>query len=101
MTSGDSVMLSFGGRVSCDDSTALIAFTKAFEMLGSWSSCRKIPMETMARLEPSLANSFVSYFFLTRYASIRGRRSCFQTCGAPGNTVVFCRPDMTTLCWPD
>jgi hypothetical protein len=35
MTSGDSVMLSFGGGVSCDDSATLEAFAKAFEMLGS------------------------------------------------------------------
>jgi hypothetical protein len=35
MTSGDLVMLSFGGRVSWDDSVALIVFAKAFEMLGS------------------------------------------------------------------
>jgi hypothetical protein len=35
MTSGDSVMLSFGGGVSWDDSAALEAFAKAFEMLGS------------------------------------------------------------------
>jgi hypothetical protein len=63
MTSGDSVILSFGGGVSWDDSNALIAFAKSFEMLGSWSFCRKIPMGTMARLEPSLANSSATSFF--------------------------------------
>jgi hypothetical protein len=35
MTSGDSVMPSFGGRVSWDDSATLLALAKAFEMLGS------------------------------------------------------------------
>jgi hypothetical protein len=35
MTLGDSVKLSFGGGVSWDDSTTLVAFAKAFEMLGS------------------------------------------------------------------
>jgi hypothetical protein len=43
MTLGDSVMLSFDGGVSWDDSAALVAFTKAFEILGSWSSRRKTP----------------------------------------------------------
>jgi hypothetical protein len=43
MTSGDSVVLFLGGGVSWDDSTALVAFTKAFEMLGSWSSYKKDP----------------------------------------------------------
>jgi hypothetical protein len=55
MTSGDSVMLSFGGRVSWDDLAALVAFAKNFEMLGSWSSCEKTPVGTVAQLEPSLA----------------------------------------------
>jgi hypothetical protein len=63
MTSGDSVMLSFGGGVFWDDSAALVAFAKAFKMLGSWSSYRKTPMGTMTRLEPSLANSSVTSFF--------------------------------------
>jgi hypothetical protein len=63
MTSGDSVMLSFGGRVSLDGSAALIAFAKAFEMLGSWSSGRKTPVGTVAWLEPSLANSSATSFF--------------------------------------
>jgi hypothetical protein len=35
MTLGDMVMLSFGGGVSWNDSAALEAFAKAFEMLGS------------------------------------------------------------------
>jgi hypothetical protein len=34
MTSGDSVILSLSGGVSWDDSTALVAFAKTFEMLG-------------------------------------------------------------------
>jgi hypothetical protein len=58
MTSGDSVLLSFGG-VSWDNSAALEAFAKAFKMLGSWSSYRKNPVGTIAQLEPSWANSFV------------------------------------------
>jgi hypothetical protein len=45
MTLGDSVMLSLGGGVSWDNSATLVAFTKAFEMLGSWSSYRKTPVE--------------------------------------------------------
>jgi hypothetical protein len=57
MTSGDSIMLSLGGGVSWDDLATLVAFAKAFEMLGSWSSYRKTPMGTIAQLEPSLANS--------------------------------------------
>jgi hypothetical protein len=63
MTSGDLVMLSLGGGVSWDDSTTLIAFAKALEILGSWSSYRKTPVGTIARLEPSLANSFTTSFF--------------------------------------
>jgi hypothetical protein len=56
MTSCDSAMLPLSGGVSWDDSTGLVAIARAFEMLGSWSSYRKTPMETMARLELSLAN---------------------------------------------
>jgi hypothetical protein len=47
MTSGDSVMLSFGGGDSWDKSAALVAFAKAFEMLGSWSSYRNTHVGTM------------------------------------------------------
>jgi hypothetical protein len=63
ITSGDSDMLSIGGRVSWDDSAALLVFASAFELLGSWSSCKKTPTGTIARLEPGLANSFVISFF--------------------------------------
>jgi hypothetical protein len=63
MTSGVSVILWHGGGVFWDDSATLVALAKAFEMLGSWSSYRKIPVGTMARLEPSLANSSVTSFF--------------------------------------
>jgi hypothetical protein len=63
MTSGDSVMVSFGGRVSWDDLATLMAFAKAFEMLGSWSSYRKTLVGTMARQELSLANSSTTSFF--------------------------------------
>jgi hypothetical protein len=63
MTSGDSVMLSLEGGVSWDDPTAFVALARAFEMLGSWSSCRKTPVRTMARLEPSLGNSSTISFF--------------------------------------
>jgi hypothetical protein len=48
MTLGDLVMFSFVGRVCWDDSAALVAFAKAFEMLGSWSSCRKTSVGTVA-----------------------------------------------------
>jgi hypothetical protein len=53
-----------------DDSATLIAFAKTFEMFGSWSSCRKTHVGIVARLEPSMANSFVTSFFLVIYASI-------------------------------
>jgi hypothetical protein len=48
MTSSDSIICSLGGGVSWDDLATLVAFAKAFEMLGSWSSYRKTPMGTMA-----------------------------------------------------
>jgi hypothetical protein len=63
MTSGVSVILSHGGGVSWDDSATLVAFAKAFEILGLWSSYRKTPIGTMARLERSLANSSTTSFF--------------------------------------
>jgi hypothetical protein len=77
MTSGVSVILSLGGGVSYDDSAAFVAFAKAFEMLGSWSSCRKTVVGTMARLNLSLANSSVTSFFLSRYVSTRDRQNYF------------------------
>jgi hypothetical protein len=49
MTSGESVIISLGGGVSWDGLATLVAFAKAFEMLGSWSSYRKTPVGTMAR----------------------------------------------------
>jgi hypothetical protein len=63
MTSGDSVMLSSGGRVSWDDSATLLALAKAFHIVGSWSSCKKTPVGTIAWLEPSLAISSTIPFF--------------------------------------
>jgi hypothetical protein len=63
MMSGVSVILSLSGGVSWDDSAALVAFAQAFEMLGTWSSCKKTPVGTMARLEPSLVNSSATSFF--------------------------------------
>jgi hypothetical protein len=63
MTSGDSIILWLGGGVSWDDSAALVAFAKAFEMLGSWSSCSKTPAGIMAQMELSLANSSTTSFF--------------------------------------
>jgi hypothetical protein len=63
MICGDSVMPSFGGGVSCDDSATLLALANDFEMLGSWSSCKKTPVGTIAQLEPRLANSSVVSFF--------------------------------------
>jgi hypothetical protein len=63
MTSSDLVMPSFGCGVSWDDLVILLALAKAFEMLGSWSSCKKTHVGTIAQLEPSLANSSVILFF--------------------------------------
>jgi hypothetical protein len=63
MTSGVSVVLSLSGRVSCDHSAALVAIAKAFEMLGSQSSCKKTPVGTTTQLELSLANSSMTSFF--------------------------------------
>jgi hypothetical protein len=63
MILGDSVMLSFGGRVSWDDSATLVAFAKAFEMLSSWSSCKNTPVGTVAQLEPNMVNSSKTSFF--------------------------------------
>jgi hypothetical protein len=68
MTSGVSVVPSFGGGVYWYDLASLVALAKAFEILGSWSSCKKTPVGTIARLESSLAH-LRSHFFLTRYAS--------------------------------
>jgi hypothetical protein len=62
MTSGDLVMFSLGDIVSWDDSAILVGLARAFGMLGSWSSCRKTIVGTMARLEPSLANSYAISF---------------------------------------
>jgi hypothetical protein len=56
-------MFSLGGGGSWDDSAALVALAKAFEMLGSWSSYKKTPVGTVAQLELSLANSSVISFF--------------------------------------
>jgi hypothetical protein len=101
LTSGDSVMLSFGVGVSWDDSTTLLAFAKAFEMLGSWSSYSKTPAGTIAWVNRAWLTHRWSHFFLIRYASTRDRRNCFLTCRNPGSTIASCRQDMTTLCWPD
>jgi hypothetical protein len=100
MTSDNSDMLSFGGGVSWEDSATLLALAKAHERLGSWSSCKKTPVGTIARLESSLANSSVTSFSLTKYAGTRDLRNYFLTCGALGSTTTFCRSNMTTLYWP-
>jgi hypothetical protein len=55
-------MLSFDG-VLLGDSDTLVALSKAFEMLGSWSSYKKTLVGTIARLEPSLANSSMISLF--------------------------------------
>jgi hypothetical protein len=78
MTSGGSVMLSHVGGLSWDDLATLVAFAKAFEMLGSWISYRNTPLGIMAQLELSLANSSRPHLFLTRYASTRDHQNCFQ-----------------------
>jgi hypothetical protein len=101
MTLGDSIILSLGGAVSWDDSAALVAFAKAFEMLGPCSSYRKTHVGTMAHLELSLANSSVTSFFPRKICKYSIPSNYFLTCGAPGNIAAFYRPDMTTLCWPD
>jgi hypothetical protein len=56
-------MPSFGVRVSWDDSATLVTLAKAFAMLGTWSSYKKTPVRTIARLELSLAKSSVISFF--------------------------------------
>jgi hypothetical protein len=99
MTSSDSDMLSFGGGVSWDDSTTLVALANSFEMLGAWSSCKKTPVRTIAWLEPSLANSSATSFSLAKYPGTRDRQNCFLTYGAPGSIATFCCPYMTTLYW--
>jgi hypothetical protein len=63
MTLVDSVIFSVGGGVSWDDSAILVAFAKALEILGSWSSYKKTHVGTMARLEPSLANTSATTYF--------------------------------------
>jgi hypothetical protein len=83
MTSGDSVTLSFGGGVSWDDSTTLVDFAKAFEMLGSWSSCRKTLVGTIARLELSLANSFVTSFFPRKISKYSRPSKLFSNLQSP------------------
>jgi hypothetical protein len=64
MTSGDSDMLFVGGGVSWDDSAALLPLANTFEMLGSWSSYKKTPGETISWLELSFANSSTISFSL-------------------------------------
>jgi hypothetical protein len=98
---GDSVIFSLDGGISWHDSAVFVALARAFEILGSWISCRKTPVGTMARLEPSLTNSSTISFFLTRYASTRDHRNCFLTCGAPGNTKAFflSRHNHSLLAW--
>jgi hypothetical protein len=66
MISGDSVMLSLGGGVSWDNSATLVALAKAFKMLGSWRSYKKIPVGTIAQLESILVNSSAISFFLCK-----------------------------------
>jgi hypothetical protein len=63
MTSGDSVIFSLGGGVFWDDSAAMVALARAFEILSSWCSYRKTHVGTMARLNLSLANSSAISFF--------------------------------------
>jgi hypothetical protein len=48
MTSGDSVMVSLSSGVSWDDSATLLALASALAMLGSWSSCTRAPVGTIA-----------------------------------------------------
>jgi hypothetical protein len=92
-------MLSFGDSVSWDDSATLLAFAKAFEILGSWSSCRKTHVETMARLELSLANSSATSFFphnICKYSRLSklfsNLRSSWQY-----NSILSSRQDYSLL----
>jgi hypothetical protein len=69
-------MLSIGSGISWDDSATLLTLANAFEMLGSWSSCKKTHVRAIAQLEPSLANSSVISFFphrICRYLSFWAR----------------------------
>jgi hypothetical protein len=43
--------------------TALLALVKAFDIVGSWSFCKKTHAGIIAQLEPSLANLSATLFF--------------------------------------
>jgi hypothetical protein len=101
MASGDSVVFSFGVRVSMDDSATLAILAKAFEKLASWGSYKKTPRGTIARLELSLANSSAISFFRRKICKYTRLPNCSLTCEAPSSIVAFCYPNMITLCWPD
>jgi hypothetical protein len=79
MTSSDSDMLSIGSGVSWDDLAALLAFAKTLVMLGSWSAYIKTLEGTIARLEPSLANSSVTSFFPHRMCRYSRPSKLFST----------------------
>jgi hypothetical protein len=95
MTSGDLDVLWLGSGTSWEDSATLLALSRALEMLGSWSSYKKTPVGTIARLEPSLDNSSATSFSLTKHVGTRDRQNCFLTCRAPGSIATI----MTALCW--
>jgi hypothetical protein len=99
ITLGDSVILSIGDGVSWDDLTTLVAFAKAFEILDSWSSCRKTPMGTMARLELSLANSSVNSFFPHKICKYSRSSKLFSNLPSfwQYSSILSSRPDHSLL----
>jgi hypothetical protein len=94
-------MFSLGGGVSWDDSATLVALAKAFEMLGSRSSYRKTPVGTIARLEPSLVNSFVISFFPHKICKYLRPSKLFSNLQSSWQYNNIYHPDMTTFCSPD
>jgi hypothetical protein len=101
MTSGDSNMLSFGGGVSWEDSDTLLALAKALEMLGSWSSCKKTHVGTIAQLDQSLANSSATSFFphkICRYSSPSKLFSNLWSSWQYNNILSF-KHDHSLLVW--
>jgi hypothetical protein len=101
ITSGDSYMLSIGGGVSWDDSAALLVFVSAFELLGFWSSYKKTPTGTIARLEPSLANSFVISFFPHRTCKYSRQSKLFSNLWSSWqyNSILSSKHDHILFAW--
>jgi hypothetical protein len=101
MTSCDSDMLSFGGGTSWEDSAALLALAIALEILGSWSSYKKTHVGTIARLEPSLANSSTTSFFprkICRYSRVSKLFSNLQSAWQYSN-ILSSKHGHSLLAW--